>query len=209
MKQIKIKGKRVYKKTMVDNIIEAFVGSTYHEKSVGFQWYQDANNLADTLSRESGYSIFKTAGVIAALSPLTSWDRNKEIARKFLVNRERKGLHTTKMIGKAEKILEADNFTQVLKILNGDKIRNFAENILHPFRAWAVTIDRHAISVAYGREISDKERPQLTNKQYEFIADAYRSASKTLSQNTQVAIAPHELQAVTWVNFRIKKQTID
>ena len=208
MKQIKIKGKRVYKKTLVNNILSAFDRSTYENKVEGFGWYQKAYRHAENMSHHNGLSTFQNVGIIAALSPLSSWQRNKETALLYAQG-QRKGLHTNKMMQKCAKIEETRSFDEVLEILNGDKIKAFAYNI----QKWGsfcpvTTIDRHAISVAYGKRISDKDRPALTSKQYQFISDAYVDATKIIRKNTQVNILPQELQAITWVWFRIYGDTM-
>ena len=208
MKQIKIKGKRVYKKTLVNNILNAFNNSTKANKEEGFGWYEMAYRHAEKMSQYNGLPTFQNVGIIAALSPLSSWERNKETALLYSQG-QRKGLHTNKMIEKCAKIKETNSFDAVLEILNGDKIKSFAYNILK-FGSFCpvTTIDRHAISVAYGRRISDKDRPTLTTKQYQFISDAYVDATKIIRKNTQVNILPQELQAITWVWFRIYGDTM-
>ena len=208
MKQIKIKGKRVYKKTLVNNILSAFDRSTYENKVEGFGWYQKAYSHAETMRHYNGLPTFQNVGIIAALSPLSSWQRNKETALLYAQG-QRKGLHTNKMMQKCAKIEETRSFDEVLEILNGDKIKSFAYNI-QKFGSFCpvTTIDRHAISVAYGKRISDKDRPALTSKQYQFISDAYVDATKIIRKNTQVNILPQELQAITWVWFRIQGDTM-
>ena len=210
MKQIKIKNKRVFKKTLVRNIVENYNSASINVIREGMAWYKDAHHLCENWANKYGTDASKVAGIIAALSPLTSWERNKEIAELFLQGK-RKGLHTKAMIDKAEKILAANSWNENPEILNGDKITSFWYNIRAPYSRFGhfVTIDRHAISVAYGREINDKDRPQLTKKQYNFIAMAYVDAAKEISKGLGVIRLPLEVQAVTWVNFRINKQIID
>lgn len=210
MKQIKIKGKRVYKKALVRNIVNNYSSANINVVREGLSWYADAHNLCENLANKYGTSASKVAGIIAALSPLTSWERNKEIAELFLKG-QRKGLHTNRMIAKAEAVLACGSWYDIPDILNGDKIRSFFFNIYSPFSSSQkyVTIDRHAISVAYGREINDKDRPQLTKNQYNFISDAYMLAAKEISANLNVLILSFEVQAITWVNFRINKQIIN
>lgn len=209
-KQIKIKGKRVYKKALVRNIVNCYNDASIHSLREGLAWYKDAHHLCENWANKYGTDASKVAGIIAALSPLTSWDRNKEIAELFLQGK-RKGLHTKVMIDKAEKILSCNSWDDIPEILNGDKITSFFHNINTPYSRFShfVTIDRHAISVAYGREINDKERPQLTRKQYNFIAMAYVDAAKEISAKLGVIRLPLEVQAITWVHFRINKQIID
>jgi len=207
-KQIKIKGKRVYKKTLVNNLLSIYT-KAQDNRSVtleGRRWYQLAYNHATRMSAINGLPVYKSAGIIAALSPLSSWDRNKETALLYAQG-QRKGLHTNKMIEKCAQIEVAQGFEEVAKILNGDKIVSFYKNICG-YNVWSddVTIDRHAIAAAYGKNISDKDRPQLTKSQYKFIADAYVEATIEIKYTLNMEYTPHQLQAIIWVWWRIYGQ---
>jgi hypothetical protein len=93
-----------------------------------------------------------------------------------------------------------------------------------------VTIDRHALSVAAGRRLVSSEteaptyadmakaHPDWTHEQmlayrqtfpddptgsaftYQHIADMYRQATAIINKRDGTALAPHQLQAVTWVH---------
>jgi len=210
MKQIKIKGKRVYKKALIDNILDVYWAASSNVVAEGYSWYRHANNLAITMSKISGLKTFQCAGIIAALSPLSSWEQNKKNAIAYAEGR-RTGLHTKAMMKKCEMIEKSTTFEEVWDVLNGDKIKSFALNILDYGRFCStVTIDRHAIGVAYGKVISDKDRPQLTARQYEFISDAYIQATKQLrAETSNKFLLPQELQAITWVQWRIYNEKVD
>lgn len=199
MKQ-KFKGKTLYTKTVVRRIIEVYNKATDKK-----DWYQEANNFTFTLS----YKIWdknpetqkkahaKVCGIIAAFSPLKSWNQNMLIAKLFVETGQMK--HTKTMGDKAKEILDSDGEVDTIsEILNGNKITSFFLNILNPSNSQAVTIDRHAISIALGYSITDNF--QMTEKQYEFFSNCYRIASQ------KAGILPLQMQAITWTKWREMKK---
>ena len=83
---------------------------------------------------------------------------------------------------------------EIIKILNGRKIRSFYQNILG-FKN-VLTIDRHAANIAH-KKFDSKRR--LTDKQYTEIENNYFKASRILNIN------PVLLQSITWQYFRTVK----
>lgn len=159
-------------------------------------WYQDAYRIACDLAQKHNTQTERVAGIIAALSPLKRWDKNIELADDLLSGR--KVGHTKNMVNKAHKVNECD-IADIPKILNGNKITDFYNNIINPTCENRVTIDRHAIMIAMGGvHLSKQDLISLSNtdKRYTAIADAYRRAAKKLG------VRPLEVQAVTWVVWR-------
>jgi hypothetical protein len=194
----KFKGSTLFRKRCVDNIIKVYNDSTVSHE--GYNWYDDANRLANEMAIEFSLSTLQVAGIIASLSSLKSWHENKKIARQFCINGN--GKHTKRFKAKAKDIKTYDSSMQrefILATLNGNKIQNFFLNIAYPKADKHVTIDRHAISVVLGRSIKGNEGVGITDKQYEFIASCYRDASKVLG------ILPSQVQSVTWVKWRYIK----
>lgn len=191
----KFKGSTLFRKRCVDNIIKVYNdNSVSHE---GYNWYNEANQLANDMAVEFSLTNLQVAGIIASLSPLKSWHENKKIARQFCINGN--GKHTKDFKAKAKAIKSYNSSMQrefILATLNGNKIQNFFLNIAYPKADEHVTIDRHAISVVLGRSINEHEGKGITDKQYEFIASCYRDASKILG------ILPNQVQSVTWVKWR-------
>lgn len=178
---------------MVNNILKM-----YNDQSVlhtGYNWYCEAHKLAERWAKEHGVSTMVMAGIIASLSPNTSWDENKKLVEAFMHT----GTcgHTGTMVGKAIDCMYATSDQEILKILNGNKIKSFFLNILYPEVSTTVTIDRHAIAVALGRV---PESASMTKRQYYFFVGAYQRAADVLG------ILPHQLQAVTWVKWRLFKK---
>ena len=195
MKKISYRNLTYTRTKLVNNILFA-----YHqtEEEDRFDWYMEAHNYAIYLSRIFNVSIIKTAGILAALSPLKSWDRNKKIAYSYLKN----GIsgHTKIQTEKARLILElATTEEEVLTILSGQKTRSFYLNILHPAKSEHITIDRHALTVATKILTTDQNFQALTRNQYDFFVEAFIHASK------KVGVSPLLMQSATWVWVRKNK----
>jgi hypothetical protein len=191
--KVKFQKKTYRQGDLVNNILKM-----YNDQSVlhsGYNWYTEAHKLAETWAKEHKVSTMVMAGVIASLSPNTSWDENKKLVEDFMHT----GTcgHTGVMIGKAVGCMFATSDKEILSILNGEKIKSFFLNILYPEVRTTVTIDRHAVAVALGRVPSGKH---ITVKQYAFFVGAYQRAADVLD------LMPHQLQAVTWVKWRLFKK---
>jgi hypothetical protein len=191
MAKQKYKGKTLYTKTCVDNVVQLAMESNPDDRN----WYQDAYNFALELSYQYNVGVQRVVGIIAALSPMKSWHENKRLAEEYLKG-NRYGTYGT-LLGKADEImyLEHDNVSDenILDILNGQKISAFYLNINHYEKSTTVTVDRHAVEIAMDTILSDHA---MTSKQYAFFQNVYIIASDKLGY------LPHELQAVTWVSWR-------
>lgn len=163
--------------------------ATPAEIAAGKRWYDDARHLASTLARTRG-TLAMAAGVIAALSPLTPWDRNKELAVRAFADGQASGT-LTNSIRAANRILAGEDPLDVLK---SDKVRNFFLSILGS--PDAVCVDRHALEVYQGKRYADKDRPSVGKRLYRDAAAAYvEAANRTPFTATQV-------QAITWLVWR-------
>lgn len=176
----------------VANILAVLDQATRGERRAGAAWYDEAQNLAWQISP---LDMNKGAGVIAALSPNTSWERNKELAIRAFADGEASGTLSAN-VAKANAIM-ADTSATPLDILSGPKVRNFYMAIVGNWNA--VCVDRHAMEVAYATRYKNDERPSLTPKQYDAIADQYRGAAAWL---TNLPYKPAQLQAITWLVWR-------
>ena len=179
----------------VNNILKVYRTAEVDHK--GYAWYAAASLLASELAREYGIQRIQACGVIAALSANKGWEENKRIARLFLAEGVVK--HTATMGDKAWAILRTSDETEILEILNGQKISSFFLNIWRPTEETRVTIDRHAVAIAVGLV---PDSLQMTDAQYRFFEDAYRRAA------SKVSILPHQMQAVTWVKWRVLKKQL-
>jgi hypothetical protein len=163
----------------------------------GLDWYRSARAFCHTLKLQFACTLDQAVGVVAALSPGTTWTRNKIDAQNVC----KEGLRATVTtygpnLRKATDILSSDE--GALAILGGRKVRSFYHCILHGDRSRSVCLDRHAVRVAIPWATSEKDAGRILGwaGAYDAIADAYRVAAD------QLGIPPHALQAVTWCEYR-------
>ena len=173
--------------TMTRNILKTYRQATDAQRHEGMTWYDEAHNLAASLDSD----VDRAAGIIAALSPQMSWNRNAALAVRLYADGALDGGALSLSIANAARILAGEDWRDVLG-KNALKTRNFAECISDPSSAQAVCVDRHAIAVALERG----GKLSTTPGQYARISDAYRRAAK------RAGISPAQMQAVTWVVWR-------
>ena len=169
---------------LVSNVLRVYDQTDFEVRLLGASWYPAAHEEAHLMCPGN---TSRAAGVIAALSPMRSWEHNLKMARKaLLIGRSLE--HTPAHNEKANAILQGANPRDVLR---GPKTRAFYELILDP-EAPFVCVDRHAIYVAtQGREVEVSTRAV-----YEQVALAYREAA--LHRD----IWPSEMQATTWIEHK-------
>jgi hypothetical protein len=129
------------------------------------------------------------------------------------------GMHADK----AQRIMDGEHHQPVLK---APKTQDFAHLIEHggyepqtdeekasgaePRLSGRVVVDRHALSVAAGRRITDVENDahqgfpgaasgKHARHYYEHAANTYRNAAAAISQKEGKPVAAHQVQAVTWL----------
>ena len=209
MEVIKI-GDVTYSRTKIkNNIIKTYNQKTQSELN---DWYQEAHDFSIEVS-----GMFKNVGkrqvlgIISALSPLKEWNKNKELAVDLILT----GTcgHMKRNIQKARDILALkgsgiycnhDEFLnyndamaldfKIRQILNGEKTKAFYSNMTYP-KGNGVTIDRHAIAIAIGRNATDKEQA-ISKQVYTFIENCYIMVAETLG------LAPLHLQSITWQTWK-------
>ena len=201
-----------FKANPVDHmhIVNAYHDSSADEKNQGHRWYNDAHHVAKAIA---GGDAARGAGLLAAYSPRTAWPINMFNASK--AHRENKafggpgegamGLHKNL----ATPILEGIHHTAAFK-KSAPKIRAFAHLIEHggdtdeetKSGTQKVVVDRHALSAAIGRRVSDDDLDAVsldTDKYYNHVADAYHRAAAHLSGQLGYHVAPHQVQATVWI----------
>lgn len=180
-----------------DNILAVYRGARPEQIAAGLQWYADARTFALSISKGD---VIKGAGVIAALSPQTSWAQNMTLASRAFVEGFASG-QTGDNCTKANRILSGESPDEVLgwnnpKAKSGHKVRNFFRNIVNPTGP-ECTIDRHAFNIAVGFVSEKGAIGQLSRVgQYDLFADTYRAVAEL------VGIPVAALQAITWVVWR-------
>lgn len=182
---------------MADNILSAYVKASDTEISEGIEWYARALRLATELSPTDPA---RGAGVIAVMSPMTSWPQNVAKARDIFNGGQAWGLKNT-----VSKALAIFNGGDPYTIVSGPKVTSFFHNILGDDAP--VTIDRHAIDCAFGRVMTDRERANAvkTTKArdgYGLCREAYIHTANIISEETGITITGAQMQAIVWIYWR-------
>ena len=173
-----------------ENLYEYYSKASTQNIQDGMHWYYKAHHSCETYARHLNMPLYKFVAIVAALSPQKKWENNIKDAIKFILSGGKCKLFATNVMkNKCFKIMHLENDKEVLKILNGNKIKNFYLNILKPYKSGGVTVDRHVMT-SVGMQGS------LTNKKYKEISNVHRKVSE------KIGIKAHELQAIVWLVVR-------
>jgi hypothetical protein len=192
----------------VDNIIGKYREASPDFIKGGHEWYEKAHEEATKLG---GGNVVRGAGIIAALSPLSDWDRNVREAKELTKTGTVKSALLPANVEKARRIHEGE---EPEKVLGGHKVTNFFKNIHDPSNPSPVTIDRHAYDIAMGRPFIGQgkgkkaEEPRQTGVmsqdlglssmgRYKHFVHAYQHAAGELGVDV-----PNKVQATSWVAHR-------
>lgn len=186
---IELKVTDAEREQMILNVIAVWDQATPEELSAGRQWYVTANLLAEQLG---GGDVHKGAGLLAALSPQTSWSLNVTLAERAVQSGP--SGHVGDALRKAALILDGIDPAGVLPMHS--KTGHFYRCIVDPSDPEPVCIDRHAHDIAVDEVYGDRDRGLSSKKRYETIADVYRRAALVLNET------PSVVQAVTWTVWR-------
>jgi hypothetical protein len=173
------------------NIAACYRRALPSEQYAGSIWYQNAHNLALSLSPND---VWKGAGVIAALSPLKQWSVNERLA----INAFRTGIASGNMPAHnaiAQDILDG---MHPLDRMRGDKTRNFTMAIATGGHSSVATIDRHAHDIAMAQVFTDKTR-KIGKRKYRDMAAAYLECADYFG------IPVNAMQATTWITWKREK----
>jgi len=174
----------------VANVLAVLCRASVEHISNGLGWYDRARTLAQTLEPSN---VHRAAGIIAALSPNTSWPRNQALATQAYADGRLTGGTFKANVSKVNRMLAGE---QPLNVLGGDKVRSFYLNIIGQGDD-VITVDRHAHDIAVSEVFGNRPRPMLARKGgYDVFANIYRQASSL------IGITPSQLQAITWLVWR-------
>lgn len=174
----------------VRNIISVFESATPAQRGEGYAWYRVANGIAAMIGDGD---VRRGAGLLAALSPQTSWWMNVELASDAADHGFASG-HFRDACSKARRILEGADPESVLPMRR--KTGQFFLCIVDPQHPTAVCVDRHAHDLMIGRALGNGVRGLTAHGRYETVASCYRTAGARLG------VTPATVQAVTWVAWR-------
>lgn len=166
----------------------------------GARWYAAGEEMIGAICRLTGDSPETVAGVVAQLSPRTTWDRNVAGAYALCVAGERHpgimGANYERACATLDAGRKGDD---PLATVRGPKTSSFARNLLGDREA--VTIDVHAARIALDPEwrrgaTTDPERILARAGAYTAVANAYRVTAARLGVDATT------LQASTWIRAR-------
>lgn len=182
-------------------IYDLYAMATEEEKQT--DWYADAYHFTNDLSEKYDISPVQVAHLIAAISPQTKWEKNKEYAILALQGWEAvtNGWLDRKDLDKIHKYgAMSDNGYAVLfgeDYSLGQKTTSFAANIMG--NKQIVTVDSLAMSILFG--FYEKAGSyKIHNIAYVYAQSLYVHCANTLG------IFPAQLQAVVWVVCRRLKK---
>lgn len=181
----------------IKRLLGVFESATDDELAEGLRWYADARLVCAQMSIEfaSVPSAKHAAGIIAALSPRTSWTEN--IQRAIMLARSGLTHGTRRSIADATAILKGEDPRSVLcdPSRSNYKTRAFFLNMAEPLES-AVTVDRHGFAMLY----DDRTIGSVLLRPSEAL---YRWAEEMFAQAAaEKGLLPHDFQAVTWVVWR-------
>ena len=179
--------------------------ATKQEISNGLTWYNRAHEFCIQLASNYDLSLGETAGIIAALSPGTHWQQNMIDSVNLLTSGlDAKVTTYNRNKYKAWAISQGilDPYDALSQGKNGIDKKTFCFwlNLVGPNTAGRVTIDRHSSRVAYGYNLSADIAIYYSNtpKKYKACELAYNEASR----DANIALLPHQIQAITWLTYR-------
>lgn len=169
-----------------------WAASNSDDQAAGLCWYDEAHQEATRIAWESRLSVAQAAGIIAAMSPLKSWSDNLKLAERVAKGSDQG--HTTTQIKKAVAIRDGASPDEVL---GGRKTLSFYWAILHKGKSDHVTVDRHILSAANGRKLTDHElnNSHRPRKQYTAIEQALQELARELR------LPAAQVQATIWTTW--------
>ena len=195
----RITAKMINVENATENIIEWYWLASPDEIVRGATWYDHAHQYALALAEKHNTNLAIAAGVISALSPGATWERNLlDASAVFTVGADAMvgsyGRNKEKALALIDGSLAPDDAFST----SGYKTLQFWRNICSPDVAGPVTIDRHCTRAALGSHLHPNEAIKWSKhpRKYERIQSAYQIAADDLD------LLPHQLQAIVWLVFR-------
>ncbi len=169
-------------------IYEETCDLSYDLYLAGRDWYANSQELA--MAATVGSKV-TACGVVAALSPQTSWAQNVKNASTFWETGTAPTLGAS--IAKADRIRHG---VHPLNVLGGNKVRSFYCNLVDPEDNRFVTVDRHAVAIALGGKVAKADKALELAGGYEMVQNAYIKVANDLGS------VANSVQAITWLGWR-------
>ena len=214
---------------MATRIINTWIKTSVAHRTFGGLWYPTANAICSHISHKYNLTVPHVVAVLSALSPRRSWERNV-IDTETVVSRWSWGGHiapnlcTKVQANKIWDILTTQKTEDILALFKpkqAPKTRAFYLNVLLASDWWrheteprvlamlpssCITIDRHAIRVAWGPKAPNR----INYSTYQAIEAAYVRAFERIRTNDAgvypsdvlLPSTPQALQATVWLYQR-------
>ncbi len=173
---------------MADNILSVFYEATPSLIAAGNAWYEEGQELSVLVTN---LVPTQACGIVAALSPQTSWAQNLTNAKTLVETRKAPTFGGS--VAKALRILDGES---PLEVLGGNKVRSFYRNLVDYLEHSYVTVDRHAINIALGGFVEGSGKAIEADRRYQKVATAYMVAAGS------EGLIANQMQAITWLAWR-------
>ena len=183
------------------NIVDAYHSASPASHAEGTRWYIDAHGIAKQISGMLNSDDVRVgAGIIAALSPQMEWGDNVAEAVLFCST----GYSTKQTQANNDKAILISSNQNPDDILGGEKVTAFYHALVNPTGQDKPVIDRHAITVYYGKPVTKQQLSRVfgSKKVMRRIQSAYLRAGREIGQHYNV------VQAITWIQHRKNKGII-
>lgn len=209
-------------KANIANVLRQATLTEYHD---GLGWYSYAQSIAHNISTQCDVPLETVADVIAALSPNCAWSQNIADAWKVcrawhdfvcicespeininitpeVLTRNLQDKST--IIGEVRVTTYTRNRDKAFRILagtdklSGRKVECFAANIRGDLQT--VTIDTHAISIAYAQRFTVRTCPNISPSEFKQIQKCYALVAEDVNREKWSDVADYDVEAIT--NFR-------
>jgi len=179
-----------------NRILKWYHLATKEQVIQGLHWYNDAHALAVDLAHEYDVSVLQAAQVIANLSPQKQWETNK-LEASAIFNQHFNGMAPSFGYFASQRVIaECHCIMAGTWLIPSSRIKtySFADNIAYLSNSPEVTIDRHALRVAYDDTSTKIDKVGINA--YKYARQAYRRAA------VSIGIEAFQLQAITWVTYK-------
>lgn len=182
----------------VENILHTYNQATEWDYESGINWYSGAHKWIVSKAKQYGFLPPIVAAVVAALSPRNKWHNNLKDAETILAAVAGNAKHPFNLKVHTTGVFRDTAFsiaqTGNIDLLKGPKVTAFYDNLLHPNKSEAVTVDVWAARIARG-DLKAKAK-DFTDKEKARMMDEYKAAAE------EVGLTPLQIQAVTWLVAR-------
>lgn len=181
------------------NILRAYGHAKRDVRRHGALWYARESDKLAALAAELRLPLESVCGAAAAISPGMRWELVPDYVRALHRDPEtRVPTYSSVFTLRAVRCLRGEDPD---RILSGPKVRAFYLLLVTRGGSHdAVVIDGHAFNIARARRAPLRgdvpAAARVTAARYRWAAEAYRRAAAILG------VAPHAVQATTWVYWR-------